>query len=980
MLTKNYVFSFVISIILLASQLAVCANGRITGKVTDASTKEPLFGSNVIIAGTSLGSATDMDGDYIIQNVPAGTYTLQVTYIGYKTQMVKVTLKEGEHLIQNIKLDAVGITGNEVVITAQASGQNAAINQQLTSDKIVSVVSAARIQELPDANAAESVGRLPGISLVRSGGEGTGIVVRGLQPKYNTVMIDGVEMAATDVGDRGTDLSMISSNMLEGIEVFKTATPDMDGAFLGGVVNFKLREAKSSGTNVPIIGLLVQGGYNNLQSAYNDYKIVGNIENRFLGDCLGVFVQGIIENVNRTSDELGGGYDVLTKNFGVPNQVVLKSLNLSYYPRQKQRYNGILGMDYIIPDGKIDFTNMFSKSNTNNKTQSQSYSITGNTISFGEGESPNTLNTLTNILEYEQLLSSVKVNVRVSHSYSENISPDTWSMDFLQSSAGTGSISQRLSPVQMAQQSVAKINPNNLFFDGISTSNSFTRERDLAGSLDIEKSFNFSDFITATFKAGGQYKYTYRDYNYETGGGTIYYPGNGDARAAIINAFPWMTQAPYNLSANGTQNIPITVFQDHGYSYGNFMDGDYSMGPGTNLGLIKQAIDIVRNIGTSKPGTVSGDYSPDLLSSDASDYSGKEYRTASYIMASINVGPQVTIIPGVRYQGLETSYKAPRYYNAGNAPAYPNPIPHQDTTITLHHDYWLPDVNLRYMPFSWFDVRLAYTNTLVYPDFSAISPKLDIYTSSVTWNNFTLKPANSQNYDLQLSFHENNIGLFTAGVFLKRIDNLIFGTGTRYITDPSAYPGLPSYTKGYTISTSINNPFRVDVWGMEFDWQTHFWYLPDPFKGLVLNINYTHIFSGADYPYTVVRNTGYPYYKPVYVDTSYSDRLINQPTDVINLSVGYDYLGFSTRASMQYQANVFNGNNFWPELRSYKDRYVRFDFSAKQDLPWYGLEVFFDINNINSENDVYIIQGSGFPTSAQDYGMTADLGFRWKLE
>jgi len=84
-------------------------------------------------------------------------------------------------------------------------------------------------------------------------------------------------------------------------------------------------------------------------------------------------------------------------------------------------------------------------------------------------------------------------------------------------------------------------------------------------------------------------------------------------------------------------------------------------------------------------------------------------------------------------------YEAPRYYNGSNAPQYPNPIPHQDTTITEVHNYWLPDVNLIYRPFTFMDVRLAYTNTLNYPDYSNLSPKMVIYTNSVTWNKFLIK-------------------------------------------------------------------------------------------------------------------------------------------------------------------------------------------------------------------------------------------------
>ena len=130
-----------------------------------------------------------------------------------------------------------------VTVSVQARGQMSAINQQLSSRSIVNVVSSDRIQELPDANAAESVARLPGVSIQREGGEGNKVVIRGLSPKYNAVTINGIRMASTDSDDRSTDLSMISQYMIEGIEVTKAATPDKDADVLGGTVDFRLKKA-----------------------------------------------------------------------------------------------------------------------------------------------------------------------------------------------------------------------------------------------------------------------------------------------------------------------------------------------------------------------------------------------------------------------------------------------------------------------------------------------------------------------------------------------------------------------------------------------------------------------------------------------------------------------------------------------------------------------------------------------------------------
>jgi TonB-dependent receptor len=952
----------------------LAANSSIKGKVTDATTGEALLGTNVILVGTGMGAAADIEGKYLIPNVPAGSYTLRATYIGYKTVAIKIQLKEGQLLEENLKLEPVGMKGKEVVVTAQASGQNSAINQQLASDKIVNVVSAARIQEMPDANAAESIGRLPGVSIIRSGGEGSEVVIRGLAPKYNQIMIDGVEMAATGDWDRSTDLSMISSNMLQGIEVSKTVTPDMDAAVLGGVVNFQIRNAKKTSTGAPEIGLLVQEGYKDILNSYSSYKFAGSIGDRFFNERFGVFVQAVVENVNLSSDQFGGSYDILTKNINIPNPVILNSLNLSFNPSDRQRYDGTVVMDYKLPDGKINLINFFSKSNTKTDSYSKNY-VLGGSINYGAGSTLNTLNTITNILDFEQSLFSFNLDVRLSHAYSENVTPDSWNVIFTQTPAAISNIPRYENPELIAQTAALKTDLNSTFFNTVSEANSFSKQRNFSGSVDLEKSIVFSDLITGSFKAGGQYQYSDRGYEYNPAGGAIYYPGTEVFRAAIIRAYPWMTQSPYNINPNGSQQIPITVFSDPGFNYGKFLNGHYSLAPALNLDMIRQSKDIIKNISEAQ----GWDFLPSSYGKIASSYSGNEYRRAGYIMATVKIGSQLTIIPGVRYQGLQTSYTAARIMAANAAIPYPKTFPHQDTTITEYHGFWLPDMSLIYKPFSWFDVRLAYTNTITYPDFVSITPMISVFSSSAIWHNYALKPARSQNYDLQLSSYTNSIGLLTAGAFLKQIDNLIFSQSS-YLTDPSQYPGLPNNTKGFQISTSINNPYRVDVWGAEFDWQTHFWYLPDPLKGLVLNINYTYIFSSAKYPYTILKPGVPPYYRPIQKDTSYTDRLLDQPRDVFNLSLGYDYKDFSTRISMIYQADIFNNTNFWPELRVSKSKYFRVDFSVKQTLPWYGVELFFDINNLNSENDIYVVRGSGFPSLAQDYGMAADLGLRWRLQ
>ena len=301
---------FIVSIIVSVSAQA-SVNVTIGGTVKDSQTGDFLPGANVGLVGTGFGASTDINGKYIIQNVPPGSYTVRATYIGYTPKTFPLQVEEGKNVKLDFDLIAVGVEGEVVVITAQAQGQNAAINQQLANTNIVNVVSAARIQELPDANAAESVGRLPGVSILRNGGEGAEVVIRGLAPRYNEILIDGVRIASSNSGDRSTDLSMVSPEMLNGIEVSKTATADRDADVLGGSVNFTLKGAEREEEQAFRVNLLTQGSYTGLPDAtnkYNNYKYVASVENRFFENRFGVFVQGSFERRNLSSNEFGASY------------------------------------------------------------------------------------------------------------------------------------------------------------------------------------------------------------------------------------------------------------------------------------------------------------------------------------------------------------------------------------------------------------------------------------------------------------------------------------------------------------------------------------------------------------------------------------------------------------------------------------------------------------------------------------------------
>src|SRR5574341_138321 len=193
--TRMKVLLLLFALFVTASVLHA-ASGKISGTVVDSQDKKPLPGANVFLQGTKLGASTDLNGKFVIPSVPVGSYKLMVRYIGYQGKTLDVVVEADQELKEVVALDPEAIQGEVVVVTAQAEGQLGAINQQLASDKIANIVSEARIQELPDQNAAQAISRLPGVSTTQSSGEDNKVIIRGLSPQYNSIEVEGVKLSA----------------------------------------------------------------------------------------------------------------------------------------------------------------------------------------------------------------------------------------------------------------------------------------------------------------------------------------------------------------------------------------------------------------------------------------------------------------------------------------------------------------------------------------------------------------------------------------------------------------------------------------------------------------------------------------------------------------------------------------------------------------------------------------------------------------
>jgi TonB-dependent receptor len=210
--------------------------GIVSGKIIDGATGEPLFGANAYLINTNFGTAADLEGNYRIANVPAGTYTLRVTYVGYERKEVTgVSVKAGDVVKLDLALNPVVIQGKEVVVTATAikNSEAALLSERHKSMAVSDAISAEKIARSASGDAGEAMKKVTGASVV----DGRYVVIRGLGERYSSTQLNGAELPSSDPDKKSVQLDMFPSNLLENIVTVKSFTPDKPGNFTGGSVN-----------------------------------------------------------------------------------------------------------------------------------------------------------------------------------------------------------------------------------------------------------------------------------------------------------------------------------------------------------------------------------------------------------------------------------------------------------------------------------------------------------------------------------------------------------------------------------------------------------------------------------------------------------------------------------------------------------------------------------------------------------------------
>lgn len=240
-------FIFTLPIFISIQSLAFPQNlmtQTIRGKVVDNVAQYPLHGANILLLGTSLGSASDVKGNFRIERVPIGRYDIKVSYIGYAPTIIpEVFVGSGKAIIVNIELNEVVIVGDVVVVRPDVIKDKPMNDMAFVSARTFSVDEARRYAGGMD-DPARLASSFAGVTTALS--QDNGIVVRGNAPKAVLWMLEGVELpnpnhfaGLTNFGGGG--ISALSSMMLSNSDFHTGAFPAEFGNGLSGVFDLRLK-------------------------------------------------------------------------------------------------------------------------------------------------------------------------------------------------------------------------------------------------------------------------------------------------------------------------------------------------------------------------------------------------------------------------------------------------------------------------------------------------------------------------------------------------------------------------------------------------------------------------------------------------------------------------------------------------------------------------------------------------------------------
>lgn len=268
-------------LLIFVSQISLAQQAAIRGKVFSHTTSENLLGATVLVQGTQQGAVADLDGNFSIDHLSAGTYHLICSYVSYQPDTLKnITLKDGEVKVINFSLKDEYVSLQTAVVEATAIRNNETymLAMKQKSAVVMEGISAQEISKKGDSDVASAAKRITGVTI--EGGKY--LYVRGLSDRYSKTTLNSAEIPGLDPNRNTVQMDLFPTNLIENMSVYKSFSPDLPADFTGGLVNIETKDFPEQQTVLFSSSL----SYNTLSSFRSDFLTYqgGNLDNLGMDD------------------------------------------------------------------------------------------------------------------------------------------------------------------------------------------------------------------------------------------------------------------------------------------------------------------------------------------------------------------------------------------------------------------------------------------------------------------------------------------------------------------------------------------------------------------------------------------------------------------------------------------------------------------------------------------------------------------------
>lgn len=897
--------------------------GTIRGRIVDAS-KQILPGASVYIEKLHTGVTSDVNGFYTFSNLDPGTYTVKVTYVGYTPVEMKITIPEGKTLDKDVVLNE-GVELQEVVVGGAFHGQRRALSSQKNSLGVTNVVSADQVGKFPDSNIGDALKRISGINVQYDQGEARFGQVRGTSADLSSVTINGNRVPSAEGETRSVQLDLIPSDMIQTIEVNKVVTPDMDADAIGGSINLVTKNSPYKRTIAATAGT----GYNwvsgkaalNLGFTYGD---------RFFNDKLGLMVSASYQNNPAGSDDVEMAYK---KNDN--GDVVLDEYEVRQYYVTRERQSYSLALDWEInANHRIDFKGIFNNRNDwenryrhtykwDDETPNE-YEVIYETKSGGPDQRYARLErqrTMDFTLGGEHLFGKLKMDWKASYAQAGEERPHERYLAFKKEGIAMNtdwSDIRRpyMSPADGQDILLNATNSNEFELDELTEQFEDIKEKDLKFSLNFELPLakgRYANKLKFGAKVVDKDKNKWIDF-YK------YKPTDEDA---------FLTDALGHLQNEDRDGY----MGGDRYKVGNFVEKEY-----------------VGDLNLTDANSFEQETKYDEM---CENFEAHETVSAGYLRFDQQLGKKWNLMAGLRLENTHVTYSGYIYDDGKESD--------KDESFTKTSERSksylnvLPSVLLKYDASEDFKVRASFTNTLARPKYANLVPNVIIDKEDIAFGNPELNPTLSYNFDLSAEYYFKSVGLVSAGLFYKKINDFIVD----YRQNDYEYKGVT-----YEEMKQPRNAGDADLFGVEIAYQRDFGFIAPALKCIGFYGNYT-------YTYSKVKNFNFE-------GRENEDlRMPGSPEHTANASLYFDKAGFNVRLSYNFASDFIDEvgeeafyDRYYDKV-NYLDLNASYTFGKKLKTTFYA-----EATNLLNQPLRYYQGTPDRSMQAEYYGVRVNAGFK----